>query len=645
MAKYKGYGYGTGGNGANSGPAGCSGAGGAGGGSSAVFDSTTATLFVAAGGSGGGGGGGYNQIPEAGGGGGQNGNFNASAGERVATAGGNTTRNGAAGGSTTSDGGGGGGGGGGATNGGLGGSAPNCDCGAGAGGGGNNVGNIVMDGNAGAPGDSTDAGLCAGCARGGAGAIQYNNYTAPPGGNGIIIITPVNGGTVFTAQVTPADTAVCRGSKVAIHATGGTAYLWNPAASLDSATTPDPVAGPDSTTTYLVAIKLGACVDTASVVVTVIQGAKGIAGTIIPPLDTICTGSNVQLIDTGSSGTIRWQSSQDGILFSDIPGASSDTLVNPSNSQLTYYRVQANGGCSAMVPPVAATVVVSPVPVVSVTTGNGVICAGDSARLCATGGFSLYEWNEGASGSGNCAEAEQQGSYDVTVTDAHSCTAVSNQVAVTVNPVPRVVLTSDKDIFCSGDSAQLCATAGFPSYQWNTGVSGTGNCIEVEDAGNYYVTVTDHNNCTAESNHLPMRVYPVPSVSILEKGNTFFSFGQVSYQWYLNGNPVDSATSPEYIANQAGSYTVQVTDSNGCTAISTPLAVTGLNELMDGEDVFIYPNPSAGNWQLAVSNGLIGSALEVYDQQGQLVWKDEIRSAKYDIGDATLSTGVFFMRI
>lgn len=786
------YGYGTGGNGANSGPDGCSGAGGAGGGSSAVFDSTTATLLIAAAGGGGGGGGGFNAIPEAAGGGGQNGNFNSTAGEKLAAAGGNATVNGGAGGHISADGGGGGGGGGGATNGGAGGSAPDCDCGAGGGAGGNSLGDTVMDGNGAAPGDSTDAGLCSGCARGGAGAVQYVNYTAPAGGNGIIIVTPVVTGNPFTAQVTPADTSICRGDSVALHASGGTVYLWSPAIGLDSATSPNPVATPDSTTTYSVTVAWGACLDTESVTVSVIQGAYGIAGAIIPALDSVCAGGNVQLIDTGSAGTLQWQSSSDGVSFSDIPGAATDTFLSNSNTQLTYFRVEANGGCTTDSSSVAI-LVVNPAPVASVTADKNIFCSGDSARLCATGGFSLYQWNTGAFGNDTCIGVQQSGTYYVTATDAHNCTAESNQVAISVDPVPAVtvtagknefcsgdtgqlcatpgfvlyqwntgasgndtcigvqqagtyyvtvtdvhnctaesnqvaisvypvpvvavsadkdafcsgdsarlcattgfsfyqwnmgqpgndtcigvqqagtyyvtatdthnctaesnqvvisvypvpvvVLTADKDTFCIGDSARLCATAGFSSYQWNTGLTGSDNCIEVDEAGNYYVTVTDSHTCTAQSSPVLINAYPLPAVSIVVNGNTLSSFGEVGYQWYLNGSPIDSATGPVYDANQAGSYTLEVTDSNGCNATSSPLTITGLNELTKYEDVSVYPNPTTGSWQLTASEGLIGSAFEVYDEEGQLIWKDEIRSANCEIEAAALPGGVYFLRI
>lgn len=45
-------------------------------------------------------------------------------------------------------------------------------------------------------------------------------------------------------------------------------------------------------------------------------------------------------------------------------------------------------------------------------------------------------------------------------------------------------------------------------------------------------------------------------------------------QWYLDGAPVDEATDFLYQPSESGSYQVQISDANGCTAISAPKAVS-----------------------------------------------------------------------
>ncbi|MBL0310247.1 MAG: T9SS type A sorting domain-containing protein [Bacteroidetes bacterium] len=134
------------------------------------------------------------------------------------------------------------------------------------------------------------------------------------------------------------------------------------------------------------------------------------------------------------------------------------------------------------------------------------------------------------------------------------------------------------------------------------------------------------------------------NVSIIKDGNTLSSFGASSYQWYLNGSKINGATQAVYIANEPGSYAVEITDGNGCTALSTPIFITGVNEI-ESEAVSIYPNPSAmNNLQITMTNSLVGSNMEVYDTNGKMVFQTTINQQQTTLSPA-LSAGVYFIRI
>ncbi len=285
--------------------------------------------------------------------------------------------------------------------------------------------------------------------------------------------------------------------------------------------------------------------------------------------------------------------------------------------------------------------VVNPLSVTITSDAPG-ICAGNTATLCATQNFVSYSWSTGD--TTECISTSQPGTYTVTVSNANNCTAESNQFILTSGTLPADTIHANQTVFCASDSAQICATSGFSSYLWNTGA--TTGCISTSLAGNYYVTVTDANGCTAESNHLAITVHQLPPVSISVNGDTLNAYNAVSYQWYLNGNLIGGANTGIYIANQAGSYSVEVTDTNGCSAISNPINVTGISELRNPQSAIrIFPNPnSTGNWQLQVTEAWLGSKVEVFDAEGRLVFKSEI-----SIPNSALSfdaaTGVYVMHI
>jgi zinc-dependent metalloproteinase lipoprotein len=69
-----------------------------------------------------------------------------------------------------------------------------------------------------------------------------------------------------------------------------------------------------------------------------------------------------------------------------------------------------------------------------------------------------------------------------------------------------------------------------------------------------------------------------------------------SYQWYLNGTPIPGATVQTYTIKEKGTYTLIVTDANGCTATSDAFVATGISTLENEALLDIFPNPSTGNF-------------------------------------------------
>ena len=98
-----------------------------------------------------------------------------------------------------------------------------------------------------------------------------------------------------------------------------------------------------------------------------------------------------------------------------------------------------------------------------------------------------------------------------------------------------------------------------------------------------------------------------------------------------------------YVATEAGSYAVQVTDTNGCTTTSNAVLVSGVPDLLE-ENISIYPNPSVNSWQLTVDNSLVGSALEVFDEQGRIAFQSKISFLKSRI-DLNIANGVYYLHI
>ena len=358
---------------------------------------------------------------------------------------------------------------------------------------------------------------------------------------------------------------------------------------------------------------------------------------------TVCSGQGVTLTATGATS------------YSWLPTTALDTtadsiVIARPVSTTTYTVTGISGGCSDTA---SATVTILPADTAgTISAPHDTVCAGTPVALTVNGSSGSLQWQSSPDGaeyislSGDTqtvlSMSVAAGAY-YRVIASGGCADTSLAFKLSVDTVPVPVLSTADSIFCSSDSTRINSSGPYATYSWSN--ADTRPYTYATQAGGYWLTVSDFTGCTAESNHLAISVYPVPSVSITVQGDTLTSFGQSNYQWLYNNNAIPGAIGALYIAHQSGSYALQVTDSNGCTTTSTAVPVTtGISDISE-ERISIYPNPnSVGNWQLAVDNDLLGAKLEVYDEQGRIVFQSKISLLKSKI-DLDVSSGVYYLRI
>lgn len=145
-----------------------------------------------------------------------------------------------------------------------------------------------------------------------------------------------------------------------------------------------------------------------------------------------------------------------------------------------------------------------------------------------------------------------------------------------VAPITPIIITLGPTRFCAGDSVVLDAGYGYASYLWSTGE--TTQKIIVRKSGTLTVTVSDANGATGTSSPITVIVDPTPPKPVITKSNdTLFSSVDINLQWYLNGQPLAGATNRFHVMDRTGSYTVQVTNANGCSSLSDPIRFSTIN--------------------------------------------------------------------
>jgi len=167
----------------------------------------------------------------------------------------------------------------------------------------------------------------------------------------------------------------------------------------------------------------------------------------------------------------------------------------------TYtVTVNAQNSCTS-----TATVVITEPPALSHSVNiiqPGCAASTGTATIIESGGTPPYTYTWAPSGgTGASASGLATGNYTVIVTDSKMCSENINITIATAIP-PNITVTNKKDASCFGlsdGSATAQATGGNPpyAYNWNTTpVQNSATAINLA-AGNYTVTVTDNNGCSA----------------------------------------------------------------------------------------------------------------------------------------------------
>ena len=215
-------------------------------------------------------------------------------------------------------------------------------------------------------------------------------------------------------------------------------------------------------------------------------------------------------------------------------------------------------------------------PVIS--SSQPVNCSGQQngvLSLQVSGGTTPYTflWSNGSTTQNNSNLAT--GIYTVTITDANGCNAIiSDSISGSASTITALITVSN-GVTCSGGSnGVLVATPSGGTapytYIWNTGVQTS--AISGVNAGNYSVTITDANGCTANSTAAISQPASAMQITANVTGanclngaagaislNTTGGTAGYTYLW-SNGS-----TSQNLVNLATGNYSVTITDANGCT--------------------------------------------------------------------------------
>lgn len=366
-----------------------------------------------------------------------------------------------------------------------------------------------------------------------------------------------------TSSSTPATCGNNNGS-ASVSASGGAGgYLYSWAPSGGSAATESNIAGGSYTCTITDA---NGC--TTSVTVNVPTSGGPTTG-VQSFGDVSCFGG------TDGTGTIS-ASGNGPFTYSWAPsGGNAATATNLAAAVYTVTVTDINGCSSTQTISITEPTAVA----ASITSFTDATCGNNdgSATANASGGTGAFSYSWAPSG-GNAATANNLGAgiYTVTATDANGCTGTQT-VSISNIGAPVVAMQNLINVSCFGlsDGAATASPTGNGPFTYSWAPSG-GNAATASNliAGVYTVTVTDNGGCTAiqtvtitEPTAITSTLTAVDATcgnnngtaSVTPTGGT----GPYTYLWS------NTQTSQQITGLGAGTYSVVITDANGCTSTAS----------------------------------------------------------------------------
>jgi type IX secretion system substrate protein len=324
----------------------------------------------------------------------------------------------------------------------------------------------------------------------------------------------------------------------------------------------------------------------------------------------------------------------------------------------------------------------------TITVNSATICTGSPCTLTATGATS-YTWSPAtglSATTGSVVTSSPVATTDYTVTGTTgTCTAIATAI-VTVNltPLPPTTITNPvKD--CKEVAITLSVTPSassipvwYKEFNHNYVTTGSTYTPSTSNSQTEVFSVIDSSTtsgCTSSPLSLTVTVEPLPSIIIntitidsahcgINNGNVIINavdssaFGgtpPIHYQWYNTSGLIPNDTSLNLTNVAGGTYSLHITDANGCNATTTggmndysvPIAgCAGIQQYNINNNISIYPNPANKIINLELKIKDIGNTqYTLYDVNGKVVKQVVIYNLKSIIDVSDLNEGVYNISI
>lgn len=354
----------------------------------------------------------------------------------------------------------------------------------------------------------------------------------------------------------------------------------------------------------------------------------------------LCSGDTVHL-KAGAANSYTW------LLNGSVLTTNTDSIAVSTTGN--YSLVTDNGnGCVDTTDWVTVAIYAKPSNKILLPDGNSLCKGGKNISLVpeTINSNYQYQWIEKGVDMNNVDDTtittNRTSNFQVRITNG-GCVVTTDTVFTYLLELPQPNIPTGNIDLCEG-SKMVLDPGSFEKYLWATG-NDTTQTIEVTTGGNYKVTVTDTNMCSA-SGTFKIVERQNPSVTLTKYGNTFEATSAAgdSYTWLRNGVSINGANQSTYSPTQAGDFAVVAKNQYGCTDTSTVQSfVLSVNKGIKGE-VKVYPNPAKDVVNISLFESTTGTAI-ITDIQGKTIQQQPLNATENSIAIAHLKQGIYYITV
>ncbi len=252
-------------------------------------------------------------------------------------------------------------------------------------------------------------------------------------------------------------------------------------------------------------------------------------------------------------------------------------------------------------------------------TGATTVCEGELVTLSAEQPYvESYTWTIDGQNSNTSASSLQatlsSGVHTVQLTTANPLCGEDHVASIVVQSAPELILPAE-NAFCQYSTIELVAE-GNGTIVWSNGLE-NGSAYQLNDSQTLVATITSTEGCTSQA-EWNLDALPLPSAEYIVVGQQLIALDGDAWQWYLNNQPIEGATSNSFTMTTEGTYSVEVTGINGCSVMGNfTNYVLGVQEA-SALGILVYPNPMENELRIDLpEEGLYN--IELRDLTGRLV--------------------------